>query len=112
MAASKPGASAPRRRRIGNLSVILPAMSERFQFNLRHVLLATTEMAVCFALLATHNTVERHLARDYALLGGLYYGLIVGLPAAAVGALFARPGLGAMCGLASALAVVGIILTD
>src|SRR5262245_10103156 len=58
-------------------------MSERLQFNLRHVLLATTELAVCFALLASHNQIEQALPRNYAMLAG-YYGLIVGLPAAAV----------------------------
>ena len=87
-------------------------MNGKYQFSLRHALIAMTQMAVCCALLAGHNSAERALTRDYAFLMGLYYGFIVGLPAAATATLFGRPGLGVLCGLASALAVIGIIVTD
>lgn len=81
-------------------------MPNKLQFTVRNALIATTIMAVWFALMASVPTRFPNVRGAFVVMLGV--GLVMGtLPAAAVGALFGRLWFGAVCG---ATGVGGLII--
>ena len=81
------------------------SMERRFQFNIRNAFWATALAAVWCALFAAHGRVFNSLNSEYShFILTSYYAAIVGLPAVVVGTILGRLAVGAICGLASALA--------
>jgi hypothetical protein len=81
-------------------------MPNRFQFTVRNALIATTLLAIWFALVASVPTRIPNVRGALAIFMALSF--VMGmLPAMALGALFGRPWFGALCGAAS---VGGLLL--
>ena len=78
-----------------------------FRFTAKDALVATTLAAVWCGALSQHMRIWDACGND-RLMMTLYYGLISGLPATTVAALFGHWRLGILCGLASAIAPAAI----
>lgn len=78
-----------------------------FRFTAKDALVATTLAAVWCGALSQHMRVWDAFGND-RLVMALYYGLISGLPATTVAALFGHWRLGILCGLASAIAPIAL----
>lgn len=83
----------------------------QFRFSARNALIAMTLAAVWCGAFSLHLSIWRACGEDRVVMS-FYYGIIGGLPATAVAALFGHWRLGIGCGVASALGLVALELAS